>query len=161
MNQEERKVESSGSRRSGLLTAGGILSIVGGALEMVGGGIMVGLVIAHRELFGLVRHGVWGGTPGIRSSLFGDVSLIWLISVGVPILALGIVAIIGGVSAVRRKILGLSLTGAICALPSVISGLYLAGAIDAAAIGALTSLILGILAVIFVALGKREFRAEA
>lgn len=152
---------SNGGQRSGLLAAGGVLSIIGGALEVVAGGIMVGLVIAHREMFGLVGHGVWGGIPGIRSSLFGDVSLIWLINVGVPILALGIVAIIGGVSAVRRRIFGLSLAGAICALPSVISGLYLAGAIDAAAIGALTSLILGILAVIFVALGKREFGAKA
>jgi len=132
-------VESSGNSKGGLLSAGGILSIIGGALEVVGGGIMVGLVIAHRELFGLVGHGVWGGTPYIRSSLFGDVSLIWLITLGVPIFALGIVAIIGGVSAIRRKFFGLSLAGAICALPSVP---------------------LGILAVVFVALGKREFGAN-
>ena len=146
-------MESSGSRRSRLLTAGGILSIIGGALEVTGGAIMVGLVIAHRELF---RLGSTTGHPGIRSGLFGDVELIWLITVGVPIFALGIVAIIGGVSAIRRKIFGLSLAGAICALPSVIFGLYLAGAISA-----LASLILGILAVIFVALGKREFGAKA
>ena len=151
-------MESGGSHRSGLLTPGGILSIVGGALEVVGGGIMVGLVIANRALLRLAPPGTYAG---IRSSLFGDVDLIWLINVGVPILALGIVAIIGGVSAVRRKIFSLSLAGAICALPSVISGLYLAGAIGAAAIGALTSLILGILAVIFVALGKKEFGAKA
>jgi hypothetical protein len=52
---------------------------------------------------------------------------------------LGIVAIIGGISAIRRKWFALSLAGAIGALPSVI---------------------LGILAIIFVALGKREFGAE-
>lgn len=147
---------SNGSDRGWLLTAGGILSIIGGALEVVGGGIMVGLVIAHRELFGLVGHGVWGGTPGIRSSLFGDVDLIWLINVGVPLLILGIVGIVGGTSAIRRKSFGLSMAGAICALPSVIFGLYLAGAISA-----LASVILGILAVIFVALGKREFGVKA
>ena len=50
--------------------------------------------------------------------------------------ALGIVAIVGGISAIRRNVFGLSLAGAICALPSGI---------------------LGILAVILVALGKREF----
>jgi hypothetical protein len=131
---------SSGSGRSGLLTAGGILSIIGGALEVIGGGIMVGLAIAHRELFRLVGHGVWGGTPGIFLGPFGAVDLIWLIIVGVPIFALGIVAIVGGVSAIRRKSFGLSLAGAICALPSVI---------------------LGILAIVFVALVKREFGAKA
>jgi hypothetical protein len=60
--------------------------------------------------------------------------------VGVPIFALGIVAIVGGVSAIRRKSFGLSLAGAVCALPSVI---------------------LGILAIVFVALVKREFGAKA
>jgi hypothetical protein len=150
---------SNGGHRRGLLAAGGILSIIGGALEVVGGGIMVGLVIAHRELFGLVGHGVWGGTPFIRSSLFGDVSLIWLIIVGVPLIVLGIIAIVGGVSAIGRKNFTVSLAGAICALPSVIFALPLAVAIGAAAIGALTSLILGILAIIFVSQGKREFGA--
>jgi hypothetical protein len=52
---------------------------------------------------------------------------------------LGIVAIIGGISAIRRKRFSLSLAGAICALPSVF---------------------LGILAVIFVSLSKREFGAK-
>jgi hypothetical protein len=144
---------SSSNHRSGLLTAGGILGIIGGALEVAGGGIMVGLVIAHRELFGLGSSTT--GQPGIRSGLFGDVDLIWLITVGVPLLVLGAAGIAGGVSAIRRTSFGLSLAGAICALPSVIFGLYLAGAISA-----LASLILGILAVIFVALGKREFEAE-
>jgi hypothetical protein len=155
VNQKERKMESNGSHRSGLLTAGGILSIVGGAFEVVGGGTMVGLVIAHRELFGLVGHGVLEGTPGIRSSLFGDVNLIWLINVGVPLLVLGVVGIVGGVSAIRRRSFGVSLAGAICALASVIFGLYLAGAPSA-----LGSLIVGILAVVFVALGKTEFGAK-
>jgi len=140
---------SNGGHRRGLLTAGGVLSIVEGLFEVTGGAIMVGLVIAHRELFRLAPPGTY---PGIRSSLFGYVDLIWLIIVGVPLIVLGIIAIVGGVSAIRRKKFALSLAGAICALPSVIFGLYLAGAISA-----LASVILGILAVIFVALGKREF----
>jgi len=40
-------MESGGSSRSGLLTAGGILSIVEGLFEVTGGAIMLGLVIAH------------------------------------------------------------------------------------------------------------------
>jgi len=59
----------------------------------------------------------------------------WIV-IGGLILVLGIIAIAGGFSAIRRKSFGLALAGAICALPSVI---------------------LGILAVIFVSLGKREF----
>jgi hypothetical protein len=59
-----------------------------------------------------------------------------LIIVGVPIIALGIVAIVGGISAIRRGSFGLSLAGAICALPSSI---------------------MGILAVIFVAVSKEKF----
>jgi hypothetical protein len=54
-------------------------------------------------------------------------------------LILGIVAVVGGISAIRRKRFGLSLAGAICAL---LSGL------------------MGILAIILIVLGKREFRAK-
>jgi hypothetical protein len=57
----------------------------------------------------------------------------------VPLFALGIVAIVGGVSALRRGSFGLSLAGAICALPSNI---------------------LGIVAIIFVSVSKGEFRAK-
>ena len=118
-------MESSGSHRSGLLTAGGILSIVIGASEATFGATYVGSTIAHIELLKVLPPSTF---PGI----------IWWIGTGVSIFAVGIVAVLGGVSAMRRKIFGLSLAGAICALPS---GL------------------LGILAVIFVALGKREFGA--
>ena len=62
----------------------------------------------------------------------------WAI-VGGCLAILGIIAIVGGISTVKRKRFGLSLAGAICAMPSWI---------------------LGILAVTFVALGKREFKAE-
>jgi len=124
---------SNSSGRGGLLTAGGILSIVGGLFEVTGGAIMVGLVIAHRELF---RLGSTTGHPGIYSELFGFVELIWLIIVGVPLIVLSIIAIVGGVSAIRRRSFGLYLAGAISALASVI---------------------LGILAVIFIALSKKEF----
>jgi ABC-type Co2+ transport system permease subunit len=63
----------------------------------------------------------------------------WLVIIGVPLIVLGIVAIVGGVSALRRRSFGLSLAGAICALPASP---------------------LGILAVIFVSLSKGEFEAK-
>jgi hypothetical protein len=127
---------SDGSNRRGLLTAGGVLSIVGGALQVIGGLLIAILTIGIRILLRLVpipfHPGDWGGhvVPFIP---------FWLLIVGVPLLALGIVAIVGGVSAVRRKSFGLSLAGAICALPSMI---------------------LGILAVIFVSVSKGEFEAK-
>ena len=126
---------SNDNSRGKLLTAGGVLSIIAGAFEVISGAIMLGLTIAHRELFRLAPPHTH---PGIFLGPFGAVDLIWLIIVGVPIFAMGIVAIVGGVSAISRRSFGLSLAGAICALPSVP---------------------FGILAVIFVALGKREFGA--
>jgi hypothetical protein len=60
--------------------------------------------------------------------------------IGIVLLVLGIVAIVGGISAVRRKSFGLSLAGAICAF--------------------LPFNILGLLAVIFVSVARREFVTE-
>jgi len=125
-----------GSNRSGLLTAGAVLSIVGGALQVIGGLLIALLTIGVRILLRLAPipfpPGDWGGHA---------VSFIpfWLIILGLPLLALGIVAIVGGVSALRRKNFGLSLAGAICALPSNV---------------------LGILAVVFISLSKKEFEAK-
>jgi hypothetical protein len=149
LRREENKVESSGSHRSGLLTTGGILSIIGGAFEVIGGGIMVGLTIAHRELLRLVSPYPY---PGI----------IWPISAGVFIYAMGIVAMIGGVSAMRGKKFGLSLAGAICcALPSVINAIMnLFGLSLAGFVWVLAGLILGIPAIIFISLSKKEFEVE-
>ena len=123
-------MESSGSHRSGLLTAGGILSIVAGAFEVTFGAVVTALTMS-------------GVIPGVFHHVRFDIHITPSFTyLGVPLLVLGIIAIVGGVSALRRKSYGLSLAGAICALPSPIL------------------LILGILAVIFVSLGKREFEAE-
>jgi hypothetical protein len=140
---------SSGSSRGGLLTAGGILSIVGGASEAVGAVIMVCLTIATRELL-------------TRVSPYPYPGIIWPISAGVFIFAMGIVAIIGGVSAMRGEKFGLSLVGAICcALPSVINGIMnLFGLILAGFIWVVAGLIFGIPAIIFISLSKKEFGAE-
>lgn len=124
-------MESRGSHRSELLTAGGILSIVGGALEMTFGAVVTALTMSG------VIPGVFQlpWRPGHPFEIHIMPSFTYL---GVPLLVLGIIAIVGGISALRRKSFGLSLAGAICALPSQI---------------------LGILAIIFVALSKREFGA--
>jgi len=127
---------ANGNSRGGLLTAGGILSIIGGAFEVIGGGIIVVLTIHARILLKLAL------IPFHPGDWFGRIIPVlpaWLIIVGVPLLVLGIIAIVGGVSALRKESFGLSLAGAICALPSHI---------------------LGILAVIFVSLSKKEFEAK-
>jgi hypothetical protein len=142
---------SNGSHRSRLLTAGGILSIVGGIPQIISGGVLiVDFLVSYQHGFGLTKwfllpffpdtwrlYILWGS--GLWPASLNIVPVRWLI-IGGCLGVLGIVAVVGGVSAIRRKSFGLSLAGAICALPSVI---------------------LGILAVIFVALGKREFGVKA
>ena len=103
--------------RSWMPITAGILSIIAGAIGFIAGTAVVSV----------------GKTVGTLTGLFG------LGAIGAPLIAIGIVAIIGGIFAIRRRIWGLALAGAICALfpPPVI--------------------ILGILAIIFVAMGKNEF----
>ena len=127
---------SNGEMRSGLLTAGGVMSIIAGALEVIGGLIIVVLTVGAGIL---LRPALMPFHPGDCWGQVLPFVPFWLIIVGAPILVLGIVAIVGGVSALRRKSFGLSLAGAICALPSNI---------------------LGILAVIFISLSKKEFEAK-
>jgi hypothetical protein len=135
---------SNGSGRSGLLSAGGILSIVAGVFQIIGGVLMAVLLDLGVWFFWWpLQSGleVWGEHIGDLARVpYPPPAPIWpLIIIGFVLVALGIVAVVGGVWAIRRKSFGLSLAGAICALPSVI---------------------LGIPAVIFVSLGKREFEAQ-
>ncbi|MCK4387290.1 MAG: hypothetical protein KAW00_00830 [Dehalococcoidia bacterium] len=103
-------------------TTAGILSIVAGAIELL---IGIGLTVA----LGLAAS-LYGAIPGLPSGI--------LPVFGVPLIIIGIVAIVGGIYALRRKIWGLTLAGSICAL-------FCPG------------FILGILAIIFVIMGKNEF----
>ena len=127
-------MESSGNSKSGLLTAGGVLSIIGGILEAIAGGIVMGIGI----------HSIIGGTlwplPHIPWGTWGEIVVDFFpaifITVGILILVLGAIGIAGGISALNRKSFGLSLAGAICVLPTAI---------------------LGILAIIFVSVSKKEF----
>jgi hypothetical protein len=97
-------------------TVAGILAIIAGAIQVI-----VGIVIAAVGSIG------WFFGVG------------WFSAFGAPLIILGIIAIIGGIYALRRQIWGLALAGSICAL-----------------IG--PWFILGVLAIIFVSLGKREFK---
>ena len=122
--------------RGGLLSAGGILSIIVGSLEIIGGALVATLLLVGVPLWQpdfpfAPRLG--GGFP------FGS-NLTIVVIVAIVVAVLGIIAIVGGVLAVRRGSYGLSLVGAICALIPIN--------------------ILGLLAVIFVSLGRGEFGGE-
>jgi len=122
-----------GDDGGGLLSAGGVLSIVVGAFEVIGGGIMVALVSLDIPL----RLELLRCLPRFGGACSMADLPTWLIIVGGLFVVLGIIAIAGGVSAMRRKRFGLSLAGAICAF--------------------IPLNLFGLLAVIFVSLGKREF----
>jgi len=107
--QEEKKVEKTWKP-----TAAGILAIISGAIGCI---YRVILYAVFSPL------GLWGlGAPS-----------------EILLLMLGVVAIDGGVCALKRKSWGTALAGSICALFSPLG------------------IPLGILAIIFVAIGKSEF----
>ena len=122
--------------RGGILSAGGILSIIIGVLEAVGGGLLTASV--------LLTSGEWElSLPFVpRFGNFGVMTFdpTPVLIVGIVLLVLGILAIVGGVSALKRSSFGLSIVGAICAFLPVN--------------------VLGLLALIFVSLGSSEFGTE-
>jgi hypothetical protein len=138
MKKGGKEMASNGESRGGLLTAGGVLSIIGGLLELIGGGVVMGVGIQNivGGPFWFIPEIPW--FPG-KEIVAGVIPAI-IIIVGIVILALGAIGVAGGISALNRKSFGLSLAGAICILPTTI---------------------LGILAVIFVSVSKREFEAAS
>jgi hypothetical protein len=116
----------------------GILSIVAGIVSIIARLILV--------------------TPSVDPASIGFL-LIDFLGVGLLVLLIGIVAIVGGISALRRRSWGLALAGCICALPAwVIPGGFVpAGHTPALLLGA----VLGVLAIIFVIMGRREFERRA
>jgi len=104
----------------------GILTIIAGSL-----GLLIGIGLAVG--FGLMGIMI-GMIPGFPGGL--------LALIGIPGIILSIVAIVGGIYALRRRLWGLALAGAICALLFTLPFL---------------GWILAILAIIFVSLGKGEF----
>jgi len=130
-------------------TTAGVLDIISGAMGIAGGitAIVVGGFVG--QLGGLSAEisdalnewaGMWVPEVTDLQSLIAEVSGISsaiLMAIGIVLLVCAIIALIGGIYALKRRKWGLALAGSILALPS--GG------------------ILGILAIIFVSLGKKEF----
>jgi len=107
----------------------GVLSIVAGVLSLASGLMLI-------FVGGLVSAAL--GEVGLPNML-SLIPLPLLGGVAAPLFLLGTVAIIGGSYALRRRFWPLALAGAICALfPPQVT-------------------ILGVLAIVFVVLGKEEF----
>ena len=122
-------------------TTAGILSIIGGAVGVIGGVVIAGLGVFIAELLRVTGLPDLSGIalPGLSSILPSLLGSIVAVVAAVPIV-LGIVAIIGGVYALERRRWGLALAGSICSLFCL--------------------WLFGILATIFVAMGKGEFKRK-
>ncbi len=113
----------------------GVCSIVAGSLSLIGGA-----VIGMLGMWGISgMHGMWG-MHGWEGHMMpwgsGVIAFLWL-----PALILGVVAIVGGIFALMRRRWGWSLAGAICATLTPMSFL------------------LGVLAIVLIALSRDEFEA--
>jgi hypothetical protein len=109
-------------------TTAGVLEIVAGALQIAAGAATI-----------LVAGGVAGGMHMADLPKFSLMVPVPLIAgVGLPLLALGTVSLLGGISALQRRRWGLALAGGICALLPLHT-------------------LLGILAIVFVTLSRDEF----
>ena len=102
-------------KRTWKVTTAGILTIIGGIFGIVAGALALGITTIAAEITGLFGLGAIGG----------------------GFLALGIVALIGGIMMLKRKVWGFALAAAICAMFPLVP--------------------LGILAIIFVSMGRKEF----
>jgi hypothetical protein len=132
--QVESKMASNGSGRGGLLSAGGVLIIIAGLSQLISAVSLAVVVLLPGYLrFSVFKMMFLPFLPDVwREAIEFGPAAIMVGCIGV----LGVLAIAGGIHAIRRKSVGMSLAGAISAL---LSGLF------------------GILAIIFIALGKREF----
>ena len=122
--------------RGGLLSAGGILCIIVGVFEAVVGGLLTAAVLLTSWVWELQLPDI----PGLGT--IGSIPLdsTPVLITGVVLLVLGIVAISGGISALKRFSFGLALVGALCAFVPLN--------------------VLGLMALLFVSLGSAEFKTE-
>ena len=121
----------------------GLLDIVSGAL-----GIIVGLFMSLRVLGIRAAHAAAGAAPGVTPRVAPHAGALpqmphmffpgMGIAFGIALLVIGVLAIVGGVYALRLKAWGLALAGSIGAV--------------------ITGPIIGLLALIFTVLGREDFR---
>ena len=123
--------------RGGLLSAGGVLSIIVGVCQIVAGGLLVAATVFELELW----QPDLPFLPRLGSLVPAEAVGTPLLVAGIVVVVLGIMAILGGSSALKRSSFGLALVGALCAF--------------------LTVNVLGLLALIFVSLGSGEFGTES
>ncbi|MFC2024682.1 hypothetical protein ACFLTJ_03845 [Chloroflexota bacterium] len=114
-------------------TTAGILTIIAGCLG-IGAGALLTLLAIPLGVGGAVA-GFLGQTEILGGLLGGLAGFLGVIGAG--IIGVGIVALIGGIYALRRRVWGFALAGAILAT--------------------IASTPLGVLAIIFVSMGKKEF----
>jgi hypothetical protein len=110
--------------------AGGILSIVSGTLGL----IAIAFLITFGATFGsdiardvLKSLGFWQAGLPLKIIVF----------IAIPLIIINALAIIGGIYAIQRRVWGLALAGSICAI--------------------LPSRLLGVPAIILIALSRKEF----
>jgi hypothetical protein len=110
---------------------GGILSIISGAIGVIGAFFLLLFTTIFGFVFTDPYFGVTDGTEVLSflATFYGGL--------GVILLIFSIVAIIGGVYAIKKRLWGMALAGAIC--------------------GLLTFWPTGIAAIILISLGKNEF----
>ena len=124
-----------GARVAGKVVAkagGTWMPLVAGILDLVAGvfALLIGIALAAGlGMLGALIGGL-GGISGV-GAIMGTIA--------VPMIVFAIIAIVGGVFAIRRRIWGLALAGSICALFS-------------------PAWILGIAAIVLTALGKKHFK---
>ena len=125
--------------RTWMPRAAGILCIVAGAVVIIFSGWLLAPGPSIPSL------------PYPRPPIY----LVITIFVLIPSIIVGTVAIVGGIHALRRNIWGLALAGAIALLASAVWGILPGLPIALVGLG-----IPGIVAIVFVALGKGEFRTK-
>jgi len=128
-------------------TTAGIMTIITGAMG-IAGGVFAIVVSRWVGLLGGIDWskwieewaGPWGAGQADIPRMLGDimgVSATIIMIGGIIVLVFGIIALSGGISAIKRRMWGLSLAGSILSL--------------------VIMPVLGVLAIIFVSLGKKEF----
>lgn len=128
-------------------TTAGIMTIITGVMGIAGG--ILGIIASRWVgLLGGIDWSKWmeewagplgpgeADIPGMLGDIMGVTST-WLMIGGIIVLVFGIIALSGGINAIKRRRWGLGLAGSILSL--------------------FIMPILGVLAIIFVSLGRKEF----